>query len=343
MCGSNDIVKENDLYVCQNCGTKYSPDEAKKMYQKVEVQGKVQVDKSPDVENLEILLDRNINNKQWDEVAKYARDILEKDPNNWKAIFYKELGEAWVVPYNDITPIREIIPATKTAISILETEASGNEILENKNTMGKQINDICYGAAGTALKNYKNNYQSVCSLWKVLETNIELEEYAATIVSVNERNNIYSEIVRYASELEVKRSYRCPNGMDSADPDNSTKEYAKQIREKYTQKIQETNPNYTPEKAEGDGCYVATAVYGSYNCPEVWTLRRFRDETLYRHMLGRIFIRAYYSTSPYLVKYFGKTRTFNRIFRKPLDSFVKRLQKSGVESTYYVDNKYRRS
>jgi len=25
------------------------------------------------------------------------------------------------------------------------------------------------------------------------------------------------------------------------------------------------------------GCYIATAVYGSYNCPEVWTLRRYRD------------------------------------------------------------------
>ena len=28
------------------------------------------------------------------------------------------------------------------------------------------------------------------------------------------------------------------------------------------------------------GCYVATSVYGSYDCPEVWTLRRFRDEVL---------------------------------------------------------------
>ena len=28
------------------------------------------------------------------------------------------------------------------------------------------------------------------------------------------------------------------------------------------------------------GCYVATAVYGSYDCPQVWTLRRYRDDTL---------------------------------------------------------------
>ena len=30
------------------------------------------------------------------------------------------------------------------------------------------------------------------------------------------------------------------------------------------------------------GCYVATAVYGSYDCPEIWTLRRFRDKVLAR-------------------------------------------------------------
>ena len=41
-----------------------------------------------------------------------------------------------------------------------------------------------------------------------------------------------------------------------------------------------------------DGCYIATAVYGSYDCPEVWTLRRFRDEVLRESVLGRLFIRG---------------------------------------------------
>ena len=29
-----------------------------------------------------------------------------------------------------------------------------------------------------------------------------------------------------------------------------------------------------------NGCYIATCVYENYDCPQVWTLRRFRDETL---------------------------------------------------------------
>ena len=36
-----------------------------------------------------------------------------------------------------------------------------------------------------------------------------------------------------------------------------------------------------------EGCYIATCVYGSYDCPQVWVLRRFCDETLKQHALGR--------------------------------------------------------
>ena len=31
LCGSNDLVKTDGLYVCQHCGTKYTPEEAKKL------------------------------------------------------------------------------------------------------------------------------------------------------------------------------------------------------------------------------------------------------------------------------------------------------------------------
>ena len=40
MCGSNNIIKQDGLYVCQYCGTKYSLEEAKKLF----VEGTVQID-----------------------------------------------------------------------------------------------------------------------------------------------------------------------------------------------------------------------------------------------------------------------------------------------------------
>jgi hypothetical protein len=85
------------------------------------------------------------------------------------------------------------------------------------------------------------------------------------------------------------------------------------------------------------GCYVATAVYGSYDCPEVWTLRRFRDYSLAETWHGRAFIKLYYAISPTVVKYFGHTKWFTRLFRHKLDKFVAKLQTEGVEDTPYYD------
>lgn len=89
------------------------------------------------------------------------------------------------------------------------------------------------------------------------------------------------------------------------------------------------------------GCYVATCVYGSYDCPQVWTLRRFRDNTLAKSILGRAFIRTYYAVSPTIVRWFGKTQWFQKFWRNRLDVLVQRLQDDGVEDTPYQDRQWR--
>ena len=85
------------------------------------------------------------------------------------------------------------------------------------------------------------------------------------------------------------------------------------------------------------GCYVATAVYGSYDCPEVWTLRRFRDKVLAKSWYGRLFIRLYYAVSPTAVKLFGGSRWFRDFWRTRLDGMVDALQADGFASTPYND------
>lgn len=85
------------------------------------------------------------------------------------------------------------------------------------------------------------------------------------------------------------------------------------------------------------GCYIATCVYGSYDCPEVWTLRRFRDGTLAENVFGRAFIRVYYAVSPTLVKWFGGTSWFKTLWKRKLDKMVSKLRKKGVADTPYND------
>lgn len=91
------------------------------------------------------------------------------------------------------------------------------------------------------------------------------------------------------------------------------------------------------EAPKKSGCYVATAVYGSYDCPEVWTLRRFRDNMLAKSWLGRAFIRTYYAISPTLVKWFGKSGWFKNMWKPVLDRMVLKLRAKGVEATAYND------
>ncbi len=85
------------------------------------------------------------------------------------------------------------------------------------------------------------------------------------------------------------------------------------------------------------GCYIATCVYGSYDCQEVWTLRRFRDQTLAKTVIGRIFIKIYYWTSPTLVFMFGDYKWFRVFWKNRLDKMVKKLNEKGVLNTEYRD------
>lgn len=94
------------------------------------------------------------------------------------------------------------------------------------------------------------------------------------------------------------------------------------------------------EGNSSSGCYIATCVYGSYDCPQVWALRRYRDNTLAETWYGRIFIRAYYAISPTLVRWFGSTMCFKKMWKGILDRMVARLKAEGVEDAPYKDKNW---
>lgn len=78
-------------------------------------------------------------------------------------------------------------------------------------------------------------------------------------------------------------------------------------------------------------CYIATMVYGSYDAPEVMTLRNFRDQVLKKYVFGRLFIGFYYWTSPKVVQLTKNSPAMNRFFKNRLDKLVKKLRSRGIE------------
>lgn len=95
--------------------------------------------------------------------------------------------------------------------------------------------------------------------------------------------------------------------------------------------------NYHRQPRNTGGCYVATCVYGAYDCPEVWTLRRFRDYYLRRFCLGRLFIKAYYAISPKVVSVFGSSTWFRLPIKVILTAFVSSLKRRGYSDSPYRD------
>ena len=73
-------------------------------------------------------------------------------------------------------------------------------------------------------------------------------------------------------------------------------------------------------------CFVATAVYGDFNDPQVCKLRRYRDETLAASWLGLRFIELYYRFGPYLAKFVERVPVLKRPVRMLIDNFLERYE-----------------
>ena len=78
----------------------------------------------------------------------------------------------------------------------------------------------------------------------------------------------------------------------------------------YYDKALEIDPNHelarnnkavAEQKIKGGKCFIATAVYGDADVPEVQLLRKFRDQFLLPSLLGRLFVSAYYFISPKMI------------------------------------------
>lgn len=133
-----------------------------------------------------------------------------------------------------------------------------------------------------------------------------------------------------------KIAFDCYENCNMDAPENIQEYYLKALKYEPNFKCSKPLRRNTSGNSSG-GCYVATAVYGSYDCPQVWTLRRFRDYSLAQHALGRAFIRFYYATSPTIVKMFGSKKWFTTCCQKVLDKFVGKLNADGYKDTPYSD------
>ena len=71
-----------------------------------------------------------------------------------------------------------------------------------------------------------------------------------------------------------------------------------------------------------EGCFIATAAFGSYLDPHVYALRQFRDQVLLHSVFGRWFVAAYYHISPPIAAYIAQHQSLKVITRLLLTPLI---------------------
>ncbi len=356
MCGSNEFVKQDGNFVCQICGTKYSVEEAKKMM--------VEVDNTKKLSNLYERARKSLEVNDLEHAAEYYKQILDENPNDWEAYFYSYLGEFTSFTNAQAGSVADKLGNTiPAAYDMAIKDCSAEEAADRIKTISQKTSDrlVNIAATGAALL---RQYEGGSLLSPAGKVNSDLYQNlrptaSNTIIScvlafnpleakleqiINSNNEIDASICK-ESLLYIRRA-RYQIADMQFEPSAGVKEYlvkAELIHE-YATKINELDPSFEIPSVESrtnkGGCYVATAVYGSYDCPQVWTLRRYRDYTLAETWYGRAFIHTYYAISPTLVKWFGNTNWFKKMWKGKLDRMVAKLNSNGVENTPYEDKNW---
>lgn len=291
-------------------------EEAKKLF------GVVKVDKTEETEKLLVLARRAREDNNSENAEKYYGMVLQEDPNNWEAVFFQIYYRAMQCKIMNISSaaisIVNNIESTMKLISEIPNEAEQNTALDTVIKYSLHIASMFSDAAENHYKKYTstkgafgeyfNRMVAIIDIYRILERSIKkyFSNDCAGLLNVQKAENRYisregvyldpiyrtSETAGLTNEIKLKDESYTPPALSMPSTTSTSPATSK------------------PSTASTGGCYVATAVYGSYDCPQVWTLRRFRDYTLAETWYGRAFIRTYYAISPTLVKWFGKTDWF---------------------------------
>ena len=337
ICGSNDIIKQDGVYVCQHCGTKYTVDEVKKLM------GVVEIDKSKETKNyLELARRARLEGNAYS-ASTYYEKVLVENPEDWEAAFFTTFFRASECKLAQIPSASNMLcNAVKTSALLILAQSNKQNNNDEKRCFEinawSDIASACIGFAfsvAESAEKHKKEYSGTnadysAREWIVAATGvlITLQNMSASSVYVEE-DTLYINICKKEQEFLAKYGWAF----------KST--YRDELMRELTSKIEKKDPNYQPPSVnQTGGCYVATCVYGSYDCPEVWTLRRYRDNTLASTWYGRTFIKAYYAVSPTVVRVFGNNQIIKKYWKKHLDRMVSSLKTNGVSDKPYHDKNW---
>lgn len=360
-CGANiEVDDTKEAGICKFCGTAFITQKAINNYitnNTYNIQNATLIIPTRNVENIKKLGNEEYQKGNYDKAYEYFSEVLEVNEDS-ECIFkrkiidqlrdLKQLAFTYfpkiLQPYYESINMAEVSYEEKLSAIQSACEDCFNVIsefyYEKRNqcfTAGKIIDGSYYTflLAGRhsvwAIKHLIDFEFSIINEYKEIANSILSQcNFAISVLD--------SQTKKYGSNNSANVCYIL-KGND-ADRCYENASIIANYKNKITQYSLPSNlisPSNGGKGAETNGCYIATCVYGSYDCPQVWTLRRFRDYTLDETWHGRLCIKCYYIISPTLVKLFGETTWFRSFWRAKLDKMVASLNNKGIEDTQYSD------
>lgn len=141
------------------------------------------------------------------------------------------------------------------------------------------------------------------------------------------------EINSETADEQQKTAFMKQNRLENDYNSKHIKELNTKLLESHEIEPIHTFPDYSSKpKQKVEGCYIATAVYGSYDADEVLVLREFRDTVLKKSFLGKLFINTYYAISPYIANKMKRHKHVNQLVKHLLDKFVSHIKNANTKS-----------
>lgn len=177
MCGSTDLMKQDGVFVCQTCGTKYSVEEAKKMMIEgtVEVTGTVRVDNSgaqkEQISNYLEMAKSALDGEDIDGAVSYCDRILEIDMENYEAWVLKAKSAGWGSSLNNIK-VPQALTAAKKAINLAPDDKKFDVAAEIYYAIKAQTVSLLVIAQSMPVLSGPSYIQKVMVQWQAILTGI---------------------------------------------------------------------------------------------------------------------------------------------------------------------------
>lgn len=372
-----EVDDSKEAGICKFCGTAFITEKAINNYkinaEKVIVNGENINISNYDVDSALVAVEKLINGELYDDAKKLIKEIIENCPYDYRGWWkYSEFdyyyNDIWFDDNPNFTKAKTLADDQRLTEIVTFRDCEYKKIKQKNKKVNDFIENINYDYLDFCyIKTYEIDQQSYKHNGylglEIIQGEIKLVYYRK-----NEKYGLIRNVI--SSPVIIKKQIRgqkiigsiLVNGKNSVvwgikyptvydgkrwiSIDNNSEFYISDITEDriiFNHQKDEMiygnglKNNSTDLEKTGGACYIATCVYGSYDCPQVWTLRRFRDYTLDETWYGRLFIKCYYAISPTLVKWFGETNWFRNFWKSKLDKIVANLNNKGIDDIYYQD------